>query len=116
MLAGRAPISVFTFPKIAETIVYIFLRSLMFETHDFEKQNNSITGSTLRDLATQIEHSCPELIGTLREAGKDAGVTGSITTQTVPRLENDIANIFQVLGTILKAIPQDLPNTTGSSE
>jgi hypothetical protein len=115
VLASRAPISVFIFPQIADTIVYVFLHAPLVETHGFERQNNSITDSSLRALVAQIEQNRPELIGALLEAGEYAGLAALSIAQIMPRLE-DIANMYQVLGSVFQTIPQDLSNTIRSSE
>jgi hypothetical protein len=116
VLGQRAPISVFIFPQIADTIVYVFLHPPLVETHGFERQNNSITDSALRALAARIERNRPELIGALMEVGEYAGLTASSTAQTMPRLEDVIASMDQVLGSVFQTIPQDLSNTIRSSE
>jgi hypothetical protein len=38
------------------------------------------------------------------------------TAQTMPRLEDVIANIYQIKGSVFQTIPQDLSNTIRSSE
>ena len=116
VLASRAPISVLIFLQIADTIVYVFLHPPLVETHGFERQNNSITGSTLRALAARIEQNRPELIGALMEVGEYTCLAASSTAQTMPRLEDVVANMYQVLGSVFQTIPQDLSNTISSSE
>ena len=70
----------------------------MVETYGFERQNNSITDSTLRALAARIEQNRPELMGALMEVGEYAGLSASSTAQIIPRLEDVVTNMCQVLG------------------
>lgn len=116
MLAGRALISVFIFLQIADTIVYVFLHPPLVETYRFERQNNSITDSTLRALAARIEQNRPELIGALMEVGEHASSAASGTARTMSRLEDVVPNMSQVLGSVFQTTPQDLWNMIKSSE
>jgi len=61
-------------------------------------QNNSITDSTIQALAAQIEQNRPELIRSLTEVGKYAGLISSYTVCTMSRLEDVVTKTHRVLG------------------
>ena len=107
-LAGRSPLSVFIFPQIADTIVYVPFPPPLVETHGLERQNNSIRDSTLRTLAARIERNHPELIRSLTEVGEYAGLTSSHTVCAISRLEDVATKTHQVLGLALQTIPVTL--------
>lgn len=94
MLAGGAPILVFMFPKVAETIVYVPFPFSVFKTHGFDRQNNSIRDMTLLALATPNGHSHPRPIEVLEMASEDVGVMQLMTARMLSRLEDNMANII----------------------
>ena len=106
VLAGSSPISVFVFPRIAETIVYVPPLLIIIETDNLERQNNSITDSTVQAIAIQIQDNNPELVRILAELGWYAGLIHSNSTHTMPDLEDVVARTNKALGLVLDTISQ----------
>jgi hypothetical protein len=104
VLAGRAPLLVFIFSQVADTIVYVLLSPLLVETHDSQRQNNSITESSIRALAARIEQNHPELTRTLMGLGEYAGLTSAHTVRNIPQLEDVVAETYHLLGPALTDI------------
>lgn len=105
VLAGRAPLMVFVFPQVADTIAYVLLYPSLVETHEFQRQNNSITESGIRALAARIKQNHPELTRTLMGLGKYTGLTSAHTVRNIPQLEDVVAKTYHVLGSALTDIP-----------
>lgn len=100
-LAGRAPLLVFILSEVADTIMYVLLYPLLVETHDSQRQNNSITESIIRALAARIEQNHTELIRSLMSLGKYAGLTSTHAVGNVPPVEDIVAETHRVLSTTL---------------
>jgi hypothetical protein len=69
--------------------------------HDLERQNNSITDSTVQAIAIQIQDNHPELVRILAEAGQYAGLAHSSKTHSMPQLEDVVARANKALGPVL---------------
>jgi hypothetical protein len=82
VLAGRAPLLISIVPHIADTIVYVPFHPPLVETHDFQRQINAITDSTIRALAVRMDQRRPDLVRVLMGAGTYAGETRTTTTRT----------------------------------
>lgn len=103
VLAGRAPLLILIFPHIADTIVYVPFHPPLVETHNFQRQNNAITDSTIQALAVRMDQCHPDLFRVLMEAGTYAGLSPSSTVYPLPRLQDIIANTCQVLGSAFQS-------------
>ena len=114
-LTGRSPLLAFVFSPIADTIVYVPVRSPLFKTHDFQRQNNSITELTIKKLARSVKHNHPELVRVLMEVGTYAGLISSRIAPTMPRVEDVVVKTHQLLISVGQTVPPAL-KTNGSDE
>ncbi|PVH68432.1 hypothetical protein DL98DRAFT_662179 [Cadophora sp. DSE1049] len=89
-LAGSSPLLVFIFPQMAETIV----------------QNNSITDSTVKNIAHHIQSHHPELTEALVNVGQCAGLVPS-NTVPVASIKDVVLRTTQELSTILDGMSED---------
>lgn len=83
---------------------YVLLYLSLVETHEFQRQNNSITESSIRALAARIKQNHPELTRTLMGLGKYTGLTSAHTVRNIPQLEDVVAKTYHVLGSALTDI------------
>lgn len=74
---------------------------MLTDSYGYKRQNNSITEHTLRVLAARVEHSRPELIEALEKVSKGTGL--SLVVQPMPRLEDIVGGMHQVLSSFLRA-------------
>ena len=110
-LAGRSPFLIFFFPAIADTLVYVAIRLPLSETHGFERQNNSITESTLKALVHLIEQKHPGLVQVLNEVGAYTGLFSSGITPTRPCAEDFVLRIHQLFSSIRQTISLESDTT-----
>lgn len=100
VLAVRAALLILIFPHIADTIVYVPFHPPLVETHNFQRQNNPITDSTIRSLAVRMDQRRPDLVRILMEAGTYAGLSPSSAAYPLPRLKDIVTHTCQVLGSV----------------
>jgi hypothetical protein len=99
----------FVFPKIADTIVYAPLHLHPVVTHDFGRQNHSITDSTVQALAARIEQNHPELVRVLMEVdNNNHRLTPSRMAVILPLLEDVVVKSYQALSSVLEDLPQEV--------
>ncbi|KAH6701277.1 hypothetical protein BKA61DRAFT_681471 [Leptodontidium sp. MPI-SDFR-AT-0119] len=89
-LAGSSPLLVFVLPQVAETIV----------------QNNSITDSTVKNIAYHIQSHHPELTEALVSVSQCAGLVPS-NTVPVALMKDVVLRTTQELSTILDRMSED---------
>ena len=92
------------------------VRSPLFETHDFPRQNNSITEPAIQTLARSVKHNHPELVRVLMEVGTYAGLSSSRIAPTMPRVEDVVVKTHQLLSSVGQTVPPALETTSDESK